>query len=70
LEGLNVRPALREGETARLSGQMSIGGEYEESVAFARLAVIRARLRRAARDNKKNSELDDASRLTHPVSAP
>jgi hypothetical protein len=49
---------------------MSMGGEYEESVAFARLAVIRARLRRAARDNKKNSELDDASRLTHPVSAP
>jgi hypothetical protein len=34
-----VRLAVSEGETARLSGQMSIIGIYEVSVAFAREAT-------------------------------
>jgi hypothetical protein len=36
LEGLNVRPAFSDGETARLSGQMSIAAMYETNAGFAR----------------------------------
>jgi len=38
LEGLNVRLASSEGETARLSGQISIVSWYLKDAIFARLA--------------------------------
>jgi hypothetical protein len=42
LEGLNVRLIFNEGETARLSGQMSIAAAYKINVDFARLVTSRA----------------------------
>jgi hypothetical protein len=39
LEGLNVRLIFSEGETARLSGQMSMAADYKISMDFARPAA-------------------------------